>query len=100
MLPTSAMVNGRITGEQMAWLEERAAELDGNLSAALRQAITDARILEMAREDYRYLVKHCGLEIPRYENGNSAMLSIAMMELTDTEDLELRKREKNRRSKK
>jgi hypothetical protein len=94
------MINGRITGEQMAWLEERAGELGGNLSAALRQAITDARILEMAREDYQDLVKHHGLELPRREDGTSPMLAIAMMELTETADLELRKHEKKRRRKK
>jgi len=43
------MVNGRITVEQMEWLQDRAEELGGNLSAALRQAITDARLLAMAR---------------------------------------------------
>jgi len=37
----------------MEWLEALANELGGNLSAALRQAITDARLLEIARADYR-----------------------------------------------
>lgn len=94
------MVNGRITGEQMAWLEERAEKLDGNLSAALRQAITDARILEMARKDYRDLVRHYGLELPRREDGTSPMLAIAMIEQSETADLALREREKKRRRKK
>jgi hypothetical protein len=94
------MVNGRITGEQMAWLEAKAAGLDGNLSAALRQAITDARILEMAREDYRYLVKHHGLDLPRYEDGTSPYLAVAMIEHSETADLELREHEKKRRRKK
>src|SRR4051812_18121898 len=98
-LPSVAMVNGRITGEQMAWLEERAGEVDGNLSAALRQAITDARLLEMVREDYRFLTKERGLVIPRYEDGTSSLLSVAMMELSETEDVELRRREKRGRSK-
>jgi hypothetical protein len=93
------MVNGRITGEQMAWLEERAEELDGNLSAALRQAITDARLLEMVREDYRFLLKERGMVVPRYEDGSSSVLSIAMMKMTETEDLELRRNEKERRRK-
>jgi hypothetical protein len=93
------MVNGRITGEQMAWLEERAGELNGNLSAALRQAITDARLLEMVREDYRFLTKKRGLVIPDYEDGTSSLLSVAMMGLTDSEDLELRRGEKKGRRK-
>lgn len=50
---SAAMVNGRITAEQMEWLTERAEELGGNLSAALRQAITDARFLEFARENFK-----------------------------------------------
>ena len=50
-----AMINGRITIEQMEWLQQRADELGGNLSAALRQAITDARTLEMARRDFELL---------------------------------------------
>jgi hypothetical protein len=94
------MVNGRITGEQMAWLEERADALDGNLSAALRQAITDARLLEMAREDYRDLVKNRGLRIPRDELGNSSMLQIAMLEMSETADIELRAHEKKTKRKK
>ena len=36
----TAMVNGRITATQMEWLQARADELGGNLSAALRQTIT------------------------------------------------------------
>ena len=35
------MLNGRITTEQMEWLQEKADELGWNLSAALRQAQTD-----------------------------------------------------------
>ncbi len=89
------MVNGRITPEQMAWLEERAAELDGNLSAALRQAITDARLLEMAREDYwRICREYPDFEIPRDENEGSSILAVALrLRLTDTDDAELRRLE-------
>src|SRR2546425_774325 len=51
----TAMVNGRITAAQMEWLLALADEVGGNLSAALRQAITDAQVLEMARMEYERL---------------------------------------------
>jgi hypothetical protein len=54
----------------------------------------------MARADYRDLVEHYGLELPRREDGTSPMLAVAMMELTEPADLELRKHEKKRRRKK
>jgi hypothetical protein len=96
------MVNGRITAEQMEWLQERADELGGNLSAAIRQTITDARLLEQAREDYKELRReHPEFEIPPYDDGDeferdgssrffAVILSLKMM---DGEDLELREQE-------
>src|SRR5438309_1311470 len=67
----TAMVNGRVTAEQMEWLLARADELDGNLSAALRQTITDARFLEMARADYKRLKEeHPEFRIPRNDDGD------------------------------
>ena len=39
----TAMVNGRITAEQMDWLQELADELGGNLSAALITLLSDYR---------------------------------------------------------
>lgn len=90
----AAMLNGRITAEQMEWLQERADELDGNLSAALRQALTDARLLEMARIDYRLLFEeHPGFEIPRYDDGKGASRTFDLllaMPMTDVEDSRLR----------
>jgi hypothetical protein len=91
------MINGRITPEQMEWLGEKAAELGGNLSAALRQAITDARLLEMARLDYKnLLIGHPEFRIPRDdEDGASRTVEIVMsgLRLTDTEDSRLRDEE-------
>jgi hypothetical protein len=90
------MINGRVTVEQMAWLEERADELDGNLSAALRQAITDAQLLRMMREDYRRLrEEHPEFEIPPVdEDGTSRVLAVLLaLEVGDTEDLALRELE-------
>lgn len=93
----AAMVNGRITLEQLAWLEERAAELGGNLSAALRQAITDARFLASAREDYKLLRKeHPEFEIPPHDdppNEDRVLGMILSLSASEVDDLELRKLE-------
>lgn len=97
-MKNTAMVNGRITAEQMAWLQARADELDGNLSAALRQTITDARALEMAREDYRLLrSEHPEFTIPPDEDGVSRVLAVMLnLKFAETEDLELRLEEARR----
>jgi hypothetical protein len=89
------MVNGRITGEQMEWLQARADELGGNLSAALRQTITDARLLEMARQDYKSLrQEHPGFGMPPDEDGATRVAEAALvMKMSETDDLELRRRE-------
>lgn len=91
------MVNGRITVEQFEWLQARADELGGNLSAALRQTITDARVLEMAREDYRALqADHPDFEIPRHDDdGTTRALAMILSRfpMSDTEDVELRREE-------
>lgn len=76
----TAMVNGRITAEQMEWLQRRADELGGNLSAALRQTILDAQVLEAAREDYRLLrQEHPEFEIPRHDDdGTSRFVQVVL----------------------
>jgi hypothetical protein len=97
----TAMVNGRVTGEQMEWLLARAEELGGNLSAALRQTITDARSLEMARADYRQLRKeHPDFVIPRNDDGDDVhegttrvVELVLAVSMTETEDLDLRDEE-------
>jgi len=95
------MVNGRITPEQMEWLEDKASKVGGNLSAALRQAITDARILEMAREDYKLLRKeHPEFEIPPHDDiPETRLLAMVLsMKLSEAEDLELRRAEGRKRT--
>lgn len=90
------MVNGRITAEQMAWLEGRAQELDGNLSAALRQTITDARALEYAREDLKRLrEEHPDFVIPpNDDDGSTRVVDLVLqVPITETEDIELRQEE-------
>ena len=96
----AAMLNGRITTEQMEWLQEKADELGGNLSAALRQALTDARLLEMARRDYRQLrEEEPGWSIPmeKWEDGSegpSRTLAVVLeMRMTEAADSELRELE-------
>lgn len=80
----TAMVNGRITAAQMDWLLERADELDGNLSAALRVTIEEAQLLRAARADYLELLKdHPEFSIPPYTNedgsdGTSRIVQLAL----------------------
>jgi hypothetical protein len=90
------MVNGRITAEQMEWLETRAQELGGNLSAALRQTITDARFLEIARLDYKALRReHPDFTIPPHDDdGTTRSVDLILsLEASEATDLELRKEE-------
>ena len=92
-----AMLNGRITVEQMQWLQERADELGGNLSAALRQSLTDAQLLEMARTDYKRLrAEHPEFEIPLNDDPPDTRVVDFILRgpaITETADLELRKLE-------
>ena len=90
------MVNGRITAEQMEWLQKREDELGGNLSAALRQTITDARLLEDARKDYTIaLADNSGYRIPAHEDGTTRLVELVLLSaMFDPEDLELREQEK------
>jgi len=93
------MVNGRITVEQMEWLQAKASELGDNLSAALRQAITDARFLEMARRDYKRLrAEHPEFKFPREDDVPETRFveMILALEMADVEDLELRREESER----
>jgi len=91
------MINGRITPDQMEWLQERADELGGNLSAALRQTISDARFLELARADYENLLKeHPRFKIPRHKDDDTSRaveVVLAFRSLRDPGDLELREEE-------
>lgn len=93
----AAMVNGRITLEQLAWLEARAEGLGGNLSAALRQTITDARFLEAAREDYKRLMReHPEFTIPPEDDPpheDRVLAFILNFSPTETDDLALRELE-------
>jgi hypothetical protein len=69
----TAMLNGRVTGEQMEWLVRLADQkYGGNLSAALREALTWAELLEAARRDYlRLREEHPEFAIPRNDDDNT-----------------------------
>jgi hypothetical protein len=86
----TAMVNGRISTEQMEWLLKKAEELGGNLSAALRQAITDAQVLELARDDFDHLrLEHPEFDIPPHDDdGTARFLSAALRWRTFRDDQE------------
>jgi hypothetical protein len=96
-MKNTAMVNGRVTAEQMEWLQARADELGGNLSAALRQTITDARLLEMAQRDYTLLQEeHPEFEIPPHDDIPETRIVefvLSGLKVTEIEDAELRKLE-------
>ncbi|HET6683066.1 MAG TPA: hypothetical protein VFG75_05160 [Gaiella sp.] len=81
----------------MEWLEARAEQLGGNLSAALRQSITDAMLLEMAREDYKLLrEEHPEFSIPRNpppEASTRLVETVLVFPMVDAEDAELRREE-------
>jgi hypothetical protein len=94
----TAMVNGRVTAEQMEWLLARADELDGNLSAALRQTITDAQLLEMARADYKQLrEEHPEFSIPMHDGeaptSRAVSVVLSSIPMSDSDDLALRDEE-------
>jgi Arc/MetJ-type ribon-helix-helix transcriptional regulator len=61
--------NVRVSEQQAAWLRNVAeARHSGNLSEAVRQAVTDSWMLRRAREEYKELRAE-GFEFPRDEDG-------------------------------
>lgn len=46
--PTAASLNARVTSEQYEYLRDLADELNGSLSAAVRRAIDQSRLFELA----------------------------------------------------
>jgi hypothetical protein len=71
----SELLNLRLAPVQLRWLRNRAArDHDGNLSGAVRGAITDARLLELAREDYHRLSMEHGVRLPTNEGGETTVL--------------------------
>jgi len=65
----------RVTAAQAAWLRDLAErEYEGNFSAAVRRALTDARLLEMARDDFDRLQRDNGMRLPANEGGEATVL--------------------------
>lgn len=61
----TVVLNVRVTERQAAWIRKRAEERhSGNLSEAVREAVTDAWLLEAARADYRRLRDEHGFRLP------------------------------------
>jgi Arc/MetJ-type ribon-helix-helix transcriptional regulator len=58
----------------------------GSMSDAVRQAITDAEVLRMARVENLRLLKQGGAFIPRDENGESSWLEQALSPMTEFSD--------------
>jgi hypothetical protein len=69
MAEKTVVLNVRVSELQARWLRNLAdAQHSGNLSAAARQAVTDAWVLRRVREDYRALREE-GFAFPRDEIG-------------------------------
>jgi hypothetical protein len=63
--------NVRFTPKQIRYLTRRAdEEFEGNFSAATRRAVADARLLELARQEYDVQARQ-GLEIPTSHDDGS-----------------------------
>jgi hypothetical protein len=66
---TAVVLNVRVSELQARWLHNLAeAQHSGNLSAAVRQAVTDSWVLRRVREQYRELLEE-GFSFPRDEMG-------------------------------
>jgi len=63
----TVVLNVRVSENQAKWLRRLAeAEHSGNLSEAVRQALTDSWILRRVREDYKQLEDEMGFQFPRH----------------------------------
>ena len=73
-------LNARITEYQANWLRERAGrEFAGNLSEAVRQALTEARTLRMMIAEHEELRReHPGYRLPRAPGGESTLTSAVL----------------------
>lgn len=70
-------IKARVTAQQLAELERLADErFEGNLSAALRAALSDASLLDAARSSYRQLVMAHGFRFPEPDGAPTALETI------------------------
>lgn len=80
-------VKVRLSEKQHGRLQAVAdARFDGNVSDALRQAVTDAEVLRMAREDYFRLLKEVGPFLPTNEGSETTFLETALSPFAEFKD--------------
>jgi len=81
----TVVLNVRVSEQQASWLRNVAeARHSGNLSEAVRQAVTDSWMLRRGREEYRQLHEE-GFEFPRDERGMTRPLELLLSwELKDS----------------
>jgi hypothetical protein len=76
----SERLDVRVTAAQARRLRALAErDFEGNLSNAIRAAIRDAELLELAREDYARLVDEQGLRLPlNADDGSTTVLQLVL----------------------
>lgn len=81
----TVVLNVRVSEQQAVWLRNVAeARHSGNLSEAVRQALTDSWMLRRAREEYKELRAE-GFEFPRDEDGMTRPLELFLaLDLRDS----------------
>ncbi len=63
----TVVLNVRVSENQAKWLRKVAEEQhSGNLSEAVRQALTDSWVLRRVREEYAQLQDEMGFQFPRH----------------------------------
>ena len=66
----TVVLNVRVTERQARWLRNVAEQQhSGNVSEAVRQAVTDSWILRRVRDEYRTMRDETGFQFPRDEDG-------------------------------
>src|SRR5215208_4217279 len=90
----TVVLNVRVTERQAAWLRRVAEDQHaGNLSEAVRQAVTDSWVLRRVREEYRQMRDDLAFQFPPDENGMTRgielLLSLSLKGMTwDEGDVE------------
>jgi Arc/MetJ-type ribon-helix-helix transcriptional regulator len=75
----TVVLNVRVTENQAKWLRNVAEDQhSGNLSEAVRQAITDSWILRRVREEYKAVRAEEGFEFPRDEHGLTRPIEVLL----------------------
>ena len=73
----TVVLNVRVSENQAKWLRNVAEDQhSGNLSEAVRQALTDSWLLRRVRDDYQAMQAETGFEFPRDEDGLTRPLEL------------------------